>query len=65
MVKNWPAMQEMLETWVGSLGRDDPLQEEVATVSSIPAGIGKEERKKRERKKRRKEGKIVFMVKKQ
>ena len=32
MVKNLPAMQE---TWVQSLGREDPLEEEAATYSSI------------------------------
>ena len=32
MVKNPPAMQE---TWVRSLGREDPLEEDVATHSSI------------------------------
>ena len=34
MVKNLPAMQE---TWVRSLGREDPLEKEVATHSSILA----------------------------
>ena len=34
MVKNPPAMQEM---WVQSLGREDPLEEEMATHSSILA----------------------------
>ena len=33
-VKNLPAMQE---TWVRSLGWDDPLEKEMATHSSIPA----------------------------
>ena len=37
MVKNPPAMQEMQETWVQSLGREDPLEEGMATHSSIPA----------------------------
>ena len=32
-VKNLPAMQEM---WVQSLGQEDPLEEEMATHSSIP-----------------------------
>ena len=32
MVKNLPAMQE---TWVRSLGGDDPLEEGLATPSSI------------------------------
>ena len=30
-------MQEMQETWVQSLGQEDPLEEEVATHSSILA----------------------------
>ena len=34
MVKNLPAKQEM---WVQSLGREDPLEEEMATHSSILA----------------------------
>ena len=34
MVKNLPAMQE---TWVRSLGREDPLEKGMATHSSIPA----------------------------
>ena len=34
MVKNLPAMQE---TWVQSLGREDPLEKEIATCSSILA----------------------------
>ena len=33
MVKNLPAMQE---TWVRSLGREDPLEKGMATHSSIP-----------------------------
>ena len=33
-VKNLPAMQE---TWVQSLGQEDPLQKEMATHSSILA----------------------------
>ena len=33
-VKNLPAMQE---TWVQSLGREGPLEEGMATHSSIPA----------------------------
>ena len=35
MVKNPPAMQE---TWVWSLGWEDPLEEGMATHSNIPAG---------------------------
>ena len=34
MVRNPPAMQE---TWIRSLGREDPLQKEMATHSSILA----------------------------
>ena len=34
MVKNLPAMQE---TWVPSLGWEDPLEEEMATHSNILA----------------------------
>ena len=34
LVKNLPAMQE---TWVGSLGHEDPLEKEIATHSSILA----------------------------
>ena len=34
-VKNPPAMQEMQETWVQSLGWEDPLEEEMATHSRI------------------------------
>ena len=30
-------MQEMQGTWVQSLGRDDPLEEEMATHSSVLA----------------------------
>ena len=33
-VKNLPAMQE---TWVQSLGQEDPLEKGMATHSSIPA----------------------------
>ena len=36
-VKNPLAMQEMQETRVRSLGREDPLEEEMATHSSILA----------------------------
>ena len=35
MVKSLPAM---LETWVRSLGREDPLEKEMATHSNILAG---------------------------
>ena len=34
MVKNLPAKQE---TWVQSLGQEDPLEKEIATHSSTPA----------------------------
>ena len=37
MVKNLPAMQEAQETWVQSLGWEDPLEKGMATHSSIPA----------------------------
>ena len=37
MLKNLPAKQE---TWGQSLGREDPLEEEMATHSSILAGRG-------------------------
>ena len=33
-VKNPPAVQEMQEMWVQSLGWEDPLEEEIATHSS-------------------------------
>ena len=36
-VKNLPAMQEMQETWVQSLGQEDSLEEGMATHSSILA----------------------------
>ena len=37
MVKNLPAMQETLETWVQSLGQEYSLEKEMATHSSILA----------------------------
>ena len=37
VVKNPTAMQEMSERWVQSLGQEDPLQEGMATHSSILA----------------------------
>ena len=37
MVKNSPAVQEPQETQVRSLGREDPLEEGMATLSSILA----------------------------
>ena len=37
-VKNPPAMQELQEMRVLSLGREDPLEEEIVTHSSILAG---------------------------
>ena len=33
-VKNPPALQETEETWVRSLGREDPLEEETAAHAS-------------------------------
>ena len=32
MVKNLPTIQETRETWVRSLGQEDPLEEEMATL---------------------------------
>ena len=37
MVKSLPAVQQTQETWVPSLGQEDPLEEEMATHSSILA----------------------------
>ena len=37
VVKNLPSVQEMQETWVRSLGGEDPLQVGMATHSSILA----------------------------
>ena len=37
MVKNPLAMQGLQETWVRSLGREDPLEDDMATHSSILA----------------------------
>ena len=37
MVKNMPAVQETKESQTQSLGREDPLEEETATHSSILA----------------------------
>ena len=34
-VRNLPAVQETQEMWVRSLGREDPLEEEMATHSGI------------------------------
>ena len=36
-IKNPPAIQEMQETWVWSLGREDPLEKGMAAHSSILA----------------------------
>ena len=36
-VKNPPAMQETQETWVRLLDWEDPLEKEMATLSSILA----------------------------
>ena len=35
VVKDLPAMQKTQETWVQSLGQEDPLEEETATHSNI------------------------------
>ena len=35
-VKNLLARQEMQQTWVWSLGQEDPLQEEIGNYSRIP-----------------------------
>ena len=37
MVKNLPAKQETQETRIRSLGREDPLEKEMATHSSVCA----------------------------
>ena len=37
MVNNPPAMQESQETQVGSLGREDPVEEGMGTHSSVRA----------------------------
>ena len=39
VAKNPPTMQETEEMWVQSLSWEDPLEEEMATHSSILAGI--------------------------
>ena len=36
-IKNLPAMQETQETWARSLGQNDPLEQSMATPSSILA----------------------------
>ena len=36
-IKNLPAVQETQERWVRPLGREDPLEKEMATHSSILA----------------------------
>ena len=36
-VKNLPASQETQESWVQSVGREDPLEKRIATHSSILA----------------------------
>ena len=38
VVKNPPAKQEMQENWIQSLGREDPLEWKIATLSSFLAG---------------------------
>ena len=37
VVKNLPAVSETQETGIQSLGREDPLEEEMATCSSVLA----------------------------
>ena len=37
VIKNLPAKQKTQETWVQSLGQEDPVQKEMATHSSILA----------------------------
>jgi len=37
VIKNPLPIQEMYETWVQSLGWEDPLEKEMATLSSILA----------------------------
>ena len=37
VAKNLPTMQDLQETWVQSLGQEDPLEEDMATHSSILA----------------------------
>ena len=37
-VKNPPAMRETQETWIQSLGGEDPPEEEMATHTNILAG---------------------------
>ena len=36
LVKNLPAMEETQETWIQSLGRTDPLEEEMSTPVFLP-----------------------------
>ena len=36
-VKNLPATQEVLHSWVRFLGQEDPLEKEMETHPSIPA----------------------------
>ena len=40
MVKNLPANQETSETWVQSLGREDPPQEEMKSCLENPMDRG-------------------------
>ena len=39
VVKNMPTIQETQKTGVPSLGQEDPMEKEMATCSSIRAGI--------------------------
>ena len=42
--KNLPAMQEMQETWVQSLGWEEPLEKEMEAHSTILAGESHEQK---------------------
>ena len=44
MVKNLPAKQEMQETWLQSLGWEEPLEKEMAAHSTILAGESHEQK---------------------
>ena len=37
VIKDMPAMWETQEAWIRSLGQKNPLEEEIATHSRIPA----------------------------
>ena len=38
MINLPPAMQAVWQTWVGSLGQEDPLEKDMAAHSSVLAG---------------------------